>query len=199
MRKYVVLSTIVLTLIPASANAQLDAELDKPYEFQVVLQIAKHRLLTDVFKKQVQRELEDGLQAAFGSMAKVQLVTTHPQLREIQAKGLKALDTWKARSTRKTHFILVSYKNGRYHLKARQHDGLTGQPSSVVRTASTPDRPFVARLATLLIDRDFGMVGTFQTGVDPSKEFVMQLKGAKLTKELQRWVPKGAIFGVVHL
>src|SRR5438128_1552164 len=96
---------------PCSAQA-LDAQLNQPYRLQVVLSVAPHRLLTDIFKDQVERELRDSLQAACGELAAVEVVRQHPRLKEVQEKGLQqALDGWKDLSDVKTHFVLVDYVN----------------------------------------------------------------------------------------
>lgn len=186
-------------LIPvSSSSAALDPNMETPYQLQVVLHMSKHRLLTRVFHQQVQRELEDGLQAAFGAMAKVKVVDQHPRLKEVVSQGLEALTTWNHLEDHKSHFVMIQYRNGRYIIRARQHDGLTGQPSPVVREASTTDRPFVARLATLLIDRDFGLVGTILPGSNP-KDLNIKIYGGKLRNDLDRWVKKGEVFLLVPI
>ena len=72
-----------------------------------------------------------------------------------------SLDGWTERSAVKTHFVLIDYSGGQYVIQARQYDGLTGQPSPVVRRDQTRDREFVAKLAALLVEQDFGMAGVF--------------------------------------
>ena len=57
--------------------------------------------------------------------------------------------------------MLIDYSGVHYEIQARQFDGLTGRPSPVVRRDRTRDREFVAKTAALLIDQDFGLVGTF--------------------------------------
>ena len=49
--------------------ASLDAELKTPYKLKVVLHVAEHRSLTDLFKEQVERELRDHLALTFGDLA----------------------------------------------------------------------------------------------------------------------------------
>lgn len=193
------LLVVGLLLVPCSTlHAALDPELEQPYQLQVVLHTGKHRLLTKIFQQQVRRELQDGLQAAFGDMVKVEVVPDHPRLKEILDQGLTAMTTWQFLNNQKTHFVLIDYVNGRYQIQARQHDGLTGQVSPIVRRASTTDRPFVARLATLLIDRDFGIVGTILPGANP-KDLPIKIKGGKLGQDLSRWVSKGDIFRLVPI
>ncbi len=190
---------LALALFPAVVRADLDPELSTPYKLDVVLDIAKHRLLTDVFRQQVQRELQDGLRAAFGALAAVEVHDEHPKLAEVRKQGLKdALDAWNELTGVKTHFVQVDYAGGQYELRTRQHCGLTGQPSPIVRRARTSDRQFVARLAALLVDTDFGPVGTLPDNAGPENVRI-QLKGGQLGVPMGRWVKKGEIFLVVPI
>ena len=71
-----------------STSAALDPETKKPYQVTVVLHVAKHRLLTPVFRDRVESEIRDGLQAALGDLAEVKIVYEHPKLAEVLEKGL---------------------------------------------------------------------------------------------------------------
>ncbi len=168
--------------------------LDQPYQMTVVLDVAKHRLLTSVFKEQVKRELQDSLRTAFGDLARVSVVDAsdklekalQTKLEQVRRDGLQAvLDNWKTLSATKTHFVLIDYTDGQYEVQTRQHDGLTGQASPLVRRQLTSDRQFVARLATFLIDRDFGLVGKAEPGATP-KDATIKIKGAALGRPVQR-------------
>lgn len=186
---------------PAPVRAALDAETGKPYRIQVVLHLAEHPLLTKkkVFGDQVERELRDGLRAAFGDLAEVDVVREHPKLKEIEAKGLAlALDTWKDVNDTKTHFILIDYVAGQYEVQSRQHDGYTGQASPLVRRERTRDRQFVARTAALLISRDLGLVGTV-TDKGDEKTVRVTLRSSGLKVPLDRWVKKGDVFVLVRV
>lgn len=196
MRRLVPIAVFLLWS-PATAPAALDPEVSKPYHLQVVLRIAPRRLLTDVFRDQVKRELRDGLQAGFKDMVRVEVVEDHPLLQEIEARGLQqALDGWKQVSDTKTHFVLIDCADGRYVIQARQHDGMTGLASPVVRRAQTTDRQFVARSAALLIDRDLGIVGTIQPEAGGTDVRVL-LKGSRLGVPMERWVKKDEVFALV--
>jgi hypothetical protein len=185
-------------LFVSSARAALDPELSQPYRIQVVLHFSDHRLLTNVFKDQVERELRDGLRAAFGDLAEVEVVREHPKLEGVEEKGLgPILDGWKDVNDIKTHFILLDYVAGQYELTARQHDGYTGQASPMVRRERTPDRQFVTRTAALLINRDLGLVGTV---IDKGEQVVkVGLRGAALKVPLDRWVKKGDVFAIAQV
>src|SRR5436190_17880203 len=188
---------LAFLLIPLPARA---AEAEPPYGLVVVLDVARHRLLTDVFKEQVRRELQDGLRTAFGALANVEVRTDDPQLEEVRKDGLGIMEKWKPGedSRQKKHFVLIDYAAGQYELQTRQFDGFTGTASPVIRRDSTADRPFVARLITLMIDRDFGLIGTFRPGISP-RSFPLSLRGAETGVPMERWVQKGDLFAVVPL
>jgi tetratricopeptide (TPR) repeat protein len=184
-----------------SSSAALDAEVKKPYQLKVVLRIARHRLLTPVFKDQLRRQLRDSLQAEFGNLAQVEVVENHDLLKEIDAKGLQAaLDGWKDVSPVKTHFVLIDFVDNQYEIQAGQHDGLTGLASPVrrVRLPDPAGRPIVARTIGRLIERDFGLVGTIPPG--SSGDVVeVAIKGSELGVRLDRWLKKGEVFAIARL
>ena len=90
-------------------------------------------------------------------------------LEEVLKNGLKSLDGWQERSPVKTHFVLIDYSGVHYEIQARQFDGLTGQPSPLVRRDQTRDPEFVAKAAAL-IEQDFGFVGVFDRWPTPLGE-----------------------------
>lgn len=191
------LSSAILLACVGPALA-LDAEVDKPYSLEVVLQVSEHRMLTDVFKDRLKRELRDSLQAALGDLAKVRVVTQHPLLKEVEAKGLEAaLDAASGPlGDAKVHFVRVGYADGKYRIFARQLDGLTGLASPVVRREETTDPQYVARTAALLVAKDFGPIGTVPSG--DATEVRVGLKAGKLGA-MRRWVQKGDLFAVVQV
>lgn len=180
-----------------SSRAALDPEVGKPYQLQVVLHVAPHRLLTPVFKDQLQRELRDSLQAAFGFLAQVEVTDRHALLKDIDARGLLPALASLRMSERKTHYLRIDYLDGQYEIQSAQHDGLTGLVSPVVRRERTADRQFVARTAALLLDRDFGMVGTIERSDAQSAS--VTFKGANLGVPLDRWIRKDDVFALAHV
>src|SRR5262249_39794239 len=177
-----------------------NAEVKKPYLLRVILHVADHPLLTPVFRDRVARELEASLQGSLGELARVQVVSEHPRLQEVLDRGLKTLDSWNERSEFKDHFVLISYSGVHYEIEARQHDGLTGLASPLIRKDRTRDRDFVARTAALLVDRDFGPVGAFASWPNGDTPTVrMELKGGGLGVPLGRWVKKGDVFAIAQI
>jgi hypothetical protein len=189
---------IAAALVSCASAQALDPQLQQPYRLQVILGVAPHRLLTDLFKDQVERELRDSLQAALGELATVEIVRQHPKLKEVQEKGLQqALDSWKDLSDQKTHFVLVDYVNGQYEVQSRQFDGMTAMASNVVRRERVT-RGFVARAAALQISGDFGLVGTI-ADKDHKQPVRIALKGGGLGLPLSPWVKKGEVFALAQI
>ncbi|MCC6417545.1 MAG: hypothetical protein IT429_04785 [Gemmataceae bacterium] len=183
--------------VTPSARAALDPEAETLYPLRVVLHVADHRLLTPIFQDRLERELGDYLTAAYGKLARVEVVRGHPLLKDIRARGLQALDSWDAPSAVKTHFVLVDYADGQYRLQARQHDGWTGLCSPVVRRDETPDRQLVALAAARLVDRDFGLAGTVTKVEGETVE--VTLRGGGLGVPVGRWVRRGEVFAVTRV
>ena len=169
-------------------------EASKPYELHIVVHVAKNRLLTDVFRDRIERELRDGFQGALDDMGHVKVTHEHPRLADVVAQGLKALDGWTHRDEVKTHFVLIDFTGVHYEIEARQYDGSIGRPSPVVRRDRTRDRDFVAKTAALLIKQDFGFLGTVVA--EEGEEMVkVELRGGALG-DLSRWVKKDDVFAL---
>src|SRR5262249_7499672 len=113
--------------------------------------------------------------------------------------GLQSLDSWKDVNEIKTHFVLIDYvDNTYYEIRARQHDGYTGQASPVIRRERTSSRDFLARTIGLLLDHDFGIVGEVANLTDqPTAE--VRLKGAGQDVRLSQWVSLGDVFSLVKI
>jgi hypothetical protein len=190
-------SVLLLLFLPSLALAKLDPGLKTPYQLRVVLHVADNRFLTPIFQEQLERELRDHLQLTYRALAKVEVVRSHPLLREVLAKGLQqALAGWEELSNVRTHFVLIDFADGRYHLQARQHDGITGLTSPIVRRDSTGDRRLVAQKAARLVDRDFGLAGTV---IESGGEIEVVLQGGGLGVPLERRLPAGAVFAVARI
>ena len=130
----------------------------------------QQRGLTDVFRERLERELGDSLQEALGDLARVKVVSKHPRLAEVLSKGLqRTLDEWRDRSEVKTHFVLLDYRGENYEFQARQHDGLTGLASPLVRRARTDDRRLVAKTAAVLVAQDLGWSGRSGCRPNPAR------------------------------
>ena len=198
-RRLAALLALLAPFALAAPPARAQGDLKKPYHLRVVLHVARHRLLTDIFRQRLERELRDGLQGALGELGHVEVVRDHPKLADVLRDGLQhTLDAWNERSDVKTHFVLVDYSGVHYEIQARQHDGITGRPSPVVRYDRTRDRAFVGKAAALLVKQDFGLVGTVRTEPDAGKVVKVELRGGGLDVPWGRWVQPGDVFALVQ-
>ncbi|HTU90298.1 MAG TPA: hypothetical protein VMF69_09510 [Gemmataceae bacterium] len=180
--------------LPATAQAQSD--LNEPYNLTIVVHVAENRLLTDVFRRRIERDLHDGFQSALGDMGHVTVTNKHRRLADVLARGLKSLDGWKDRDDQKIHFVLIDYSGVHYEIQTRQYDGAIGRPSPVVRHDRTRDRDFVAKAAALLIKQDFGILGTVRTEPEGAKNLVkIELRGGGLG-DMTRWIKKDDVFAL---
>jgi hypothetical protein len=211
--------------IPSNlAAAGLDGEVDKPYQFRVIVLIAKNPVFTPAFKDRVKRGLQGALQGDLGDSAEVEVVdraaleaerksTENGQakarlgsldralelIRKVEDEGLQqAIDNWKEVSEIKTHIVLLAFVDGIYTLRARQFDGISGLPSPLVRESQTNDRELVVREAALLIDRDFGLVGTVRASARKSTEVEILLKAGSLGP-LNTRIQKGDVFALSQI
>jgi tetratricopeptide (TPR) repeat protein len=186
-----------------SARAALDPESKVGYQLRVVVRIADHPQFTDFFRREFRRELEGQLQAALGPLGKAEVIDLRtvdkkdwePLWKLAEDKGLEALDSFNELGGGKTHFVHLDFVDGRFELRARQHDGASGFVTPLVRQASTHDRGFVTRQAGLMIGRDFGLVGT----LDPpgsGQNVVLRIKGGELGA-IDKWVKKDEVFAVM--
>jgi hypothetical protein len=206
-------------LLAVPAFAQLDPEESKPYQLRIVVGFSKHPLLTPAFKEEVRREIRGAIEAAFGNAGVVEVIDKE-QLRElathstpagaaslrqsielldsVEANGLQeAFRTSHQVSDTKTHFVTIEFKNDRYEISARQYDGTTALASPVVRQAATYDRQFVARAATLSIERDFGVVGTIRDRQGDQVE--VALKAGALAPRPEPWVKRGDVLAISQI
>lgn len=200
-------SVLGLFLLAGLGKAALDPELTTPYKMQVVVRFADNRDLTPIFRERVLRELRESLHAALGAMGQVEVFDLTrvaadqrpPLWRDVESRGLlQGLGDGKGTSDAKTHFLSIDYVEGQYTVQARQYDGLTGLASATVRSERTPDRSFVARIAALLVDQDFGLVGTVVEAPDVHRVRIA-FKGGQLGVPLDRWVKKDDVFALVQM
>lgn len=168
-----------------------------PYDLTIVVHVAENRLLTDVLRKRIQRDLHDGFQAALADMGHVRVTDQHPRLEDVLKRGLqRSLDDWKDRDDKKTHFVLIDYSGVHYEIQTRQYDGTIVRASPVVRYDRTRDRDFIAKAAALLIKKDFGVLGTVRTETDEAtKTVTIELRGGALG-DMTRWVKKDDVFAL---
>jgi hypothetical protein len=192
----------LVALCPAFSVGASDQK--EPYRIRIVFCFTKHPLLTKVFKERVARELKDGVQAALGELAKVEVASDdpkreHPKVKDIRKLGLgRGLDGFSERSAYQTHFVQIDFTGTVYDIQTRQHDGLIDRLAPVVRSARTHDPAYVARTTALLMEREIGLLGTVESEPDERGLVQVALKGGKLGVDLGRWVKKGEVFAVMR-
>jgi hypothetical protein len=196
-----------LLVFPAVTPAQKISADDEPYDLQIVVRHGAHTWLGRPFRDEFRRNLLAMLTDAFGPMAQIRIVDMRevpkdqwPALwRDIDRRGLKALDSATPTETGKRHFVTIDFLDGQYEVAARQWDGDTDWLSQLV-VARTSDRALVSRLAGKLIAETFGIVGTLLGKGAPSGigevRASLRLRGGSLTPFLDRWVRPGDVFAV---
>lgn len=195
-----------------------------PYQVKVVLNFGDRRVFTEGYKKQVEREMGESLQAALGEMGQVQVVSGHALVKILRTRGMKALDEldnalgslgkpdavkkspvlkdlepealrgltdWKRLDPTKTFFVFIDYVNDQYEIQVRQHDGSTGVNSPLREPLHLSDRAFVGRVATLLMARDFGVVGSITSpALSEARQVQVAFVGGDQDGPLENWVKK---------
>jgi tetratricopeptide (TPR) repeat protein len=190
-----------LLFVAGTARAQLDPEPKTPYLWRIVLKVQPHPLLSGAFREQLERDLVATLAPALGSLGTVEVVDLDrvpkdkwdPLWAEFDIKGFEALTARRDLTGTKTHFLKLEYRDGRYLLESRQHDGFSGLASPVVRRQSLRAPELVGRTAGLMLDRDFGLAGTVEAL--PKDEAKVTLRAGQLGP-IERFVKVGDVFAV---
>lgn len=189
----------VLLALSSPVARAADAPAGKPYEYQVLLRFGENRWLTPTFCRKLADELRDGLQSAFGPLAQVNVIDVNADA-TAKANWIDPITTdWPDRlGSAKRHFVSIDFADGLYSIRARQHDGATGQVSPLVRQAKTADRGFVGRQVLRFLNEDFGAIGTISRK-EETKVWLQLHGGAIPSADLSRWVPPGSVFAVVEV
>lgn len=208
MRYRAALAASVLLVANAPAFAQLDAEPKTPCLWRVVLKTQPHPLLSQSFRDRVKHDIVAALQPAMGPLGTVEVVELSellakatsdqqdPLLQQFDDKGFAALDGSRDLTGAKTHFLSLEYRDGKYHLESRQYDGFAGLASPLVRKQSVRASEMVGRTAGLMIDRDFGLTGSFDPVAGKTDSVRVSLRGGQLGNIDERQVKVGDIFSV---
>lgn len=151
------------------ARAQPDPEPKQPYLWRVVLKAQPHPLITPEVRERVKRDLLAALQTGLGALGAVEVIDLaeptgeqEPLFQQFAEKGFAALDAPRDLTGAKAHFVRLEYRDGQFHVEARQYDGFTGLSSPVVRARAVRAADQIGRTAGLLVERDFGPVGTVE-------------------------------------
>ncbi|MCE9565632.1 MAG: hypothetical protein K8U57_26720 [Planctomycetes bacterium] len=204
MRHHAALAAVVLLIASTPAFAQLDSEPKTPCLWRVVLKAQPHPLLSHSFREQVKRDIVAALQPAMGVLGTVEVIdlTELPRDKwdtlwsQFDDKGFPALDASRDLTGIKTHFLTLEYRDGQYHLESRQYDGFAGLASPVVRKQSVRASEMVGRTAGLMLDRDFGLTGSFDPVAGKVDSVRVSVRGGQLGPFDERMVKVGDVFSV---
>jgi hypothetical protein len=140
----------------------------------------------------------DELDNALGTLNKPDAVKKSPLLKDLEPEALRGLAEWKRLDPTKTYFVFIDYVNDQYEIQVRQHDGSTGVNSPLREPQRIADRAFVARAATLLMARDFGVVGSITSPtLNDSRQVQVTFVGGDQDESLENWVKKGDLLALV--
>lgn len=185
VRRMVLAAAVALT-VASPAFAQLDPEAKQPYLWRVVLSARPHPLVTPNFRERLKRDIVAALQTGLGPLGTVEVIdlaeadgSREPLVQQFEEKGFAALDAPRDLTGAKTHFLRLEYRDGKFHLQSRQYDGFTGLSSPLVRSESVRAPEQVGRTAGLMLDRDFGPVGTVEPILGKNEAKVL-LRGSAL-------------------
>ncbi|MDY3563791.1 hypothetical protein R5W23_005413 [Gemmata sp. JC673] len=203
MTRKLILAAAAALLSTAPALAQLDPEPKQPYVWRVVVSVKPHPLLTAEFRERLKRDLLAALQPGLGALGTVEVIDLASRardggdalLQQFDDKGFAALDVPRDLTGAKTHFLRVEHRDGRIYLAARQYDGFTGLSSPLVRTQTIRAPELAGRTAGLMLDRDFGPVGTVEPVVGRPDEARLLIRGAGLGS-VKGVVRSGDVFAV---
>jgi hypothetical protein len=188
---------------PGAAPGPLDPEPKQPYLWRVVLKTKPHPLITPEFRERVKRDVLAALQTGLGNFGAVEVIDLvdlardrwEPLWQQFDDKGFAALDAPRDLTGAKTHFLRIEYRDGKFVLETRQYDGFTGLSSPLVRTQSVRAPEQVGRTAGLMIDRDFGVVGTVDPIAGRADEVKVQFRASALAP-VTNFVQVGDVFAV---
>ena len=206
MARRLVLVAVVALSAGSPAFAQpLDAEPKQSYLWRVVVKTNAHPLVTPEFRERVKRDVVAALQTGIGTLGAVEVFDLadpalprdkwEPLWQQFDEKGFAALDAPRDLTGAKTHFLRVEYRDGKYFLETRQYDGFTGLSSPLVRAQSVRAPEQVGRAAGLMLDRDFGLVGTVEAVAGRTDEVKVLLRGSGLGP-MSGLVRNGDVFAV---
>jgi len=189
MRFGIALGLIVASAIPVSAA---EADYKTPYLWRVVVQTPVHPSLSAPVRQRLCQDLKAALLPVLGEeLGRVDVVDLRvvaakdwePLWTELADAGWAALDKPEGHKLTgvKTHFLKIDIRDGRtFRVETRQLDGSTGILSAVVRSAETQNADTLARLAGLLIGKDFGPIGMVEPIKDNEKQVSVKFRGGQL-------------------
>jgi len=199
-----ILILALMLFVPTFAHAALDPELKSEYVVKISIRFGDHPLFTDDFRREFTRDVQGQMQLMLGATGKVEAADITTKSRDqyspletlVADKGLIALDSYNKITNIKSHFVYVDFVDGRYEIQSRQHDGLTGLSSPLVRKQQSFERSLVSRMVVLTLAQDFGFIGTVEEGSFSAEDnsIKLKVKGGGFGLPPTRFVRKGDVF-----
>ena len=207
MRIVIAIGFVLVSTFPLFAA---EAESKLPYTWRIVVQSPVHPSLTPPVRERVCKDLKAALLPILGEeLGRIEVVDLRatpeknwePLWKAFVEGGWPALEKEDARKLTgiKTHFVKLEVRDGRtFRVEARQLDGSTGIVSPVIRSTETQNADTIARLAGLIVGKDFGPIGTVEAIKDNDKQVSVKFRGGQLPG-FDRTVETGDIlaFGLV--
>jgi hypothetical protein len=187
-----------------SSTTKLDPEPNGLYRWQVGIRCANHPVLSSEVRQQLSRELRAALQSGISTIGEVEMIDftnvvddRNPLFKTFLDKGWAALDPELTRELTKvkTQILTIDYQDGQFHLTTRQLDGSTGIASPVLRKQTTRSVDQLGRVASLLIEPDFGPVGMAERISGDDDNVRVTFRGHAVASPT-KWVRKGDILAV---
>ena len=195
----------LITVLPLALGEELDAGISTPYQWRVAVDVVPHPLLNERFQQKIIQDVEAALTPALGDVGRVNVVNLRKLDVDVRTdldkkyleEGWPALERPEFRDigTVKSHYLRVSYRQGRYQLESRQHDGATGLPSPFVRQRITSTPAVVGRLAGLMLSQEFGPVATLEK-LPKDPHYVHATFQAGQLPGFERFIKIGDVFSV---
>jgi hypothetical protein len=192
----------------AAPPAKVDPESTTPYVWRVFVRFDAHPYFKPDDRRLIVQQVRDALQGGAGQIARVTAEDLDgiPEDRRdaltkaFAKRGWPALDSTEFRTLTglKTHFLWIAYRNGRFRLESRQHDGSTGLATPSVRVEETIDPQLLGRYAGLMLHREFGPVGTIEKIEKVADAVKVRFRAGELPG-LERYVRQGDVFAVAAI
>jgi tetratricopeptide (TPR) repeat protein len=199
---------VLLLLGPGLVFAEvtsLEAKPTTPYFWRIVVQFEAHPAMTPAYRDRIQKDIQAALIPSLGDVGKLEVLELNaipvesrtPLEARFLKEGWAALDSPEFRtiSSIKTHFVKISLENSRYRIESRQHDGLTGLASPMVRSRETASPETVGRLVGLMLGSEFGVVGLVELIPGDADHVIARFRGSSLLG-FERFLKAGDIFAV---
>lgn len=188
------------------AQTKLDPDVNLPYRWRIAIDLPRHPIFSQSVVERLCRQIAATLQTQLGTSGAVEVFELsdppEPELpiwAALRDRGFAALEPDASREITpvKLHFLKIDYDSGTgiFNMTARQLDGFTGLASPLARRQSVRSLETLARYAALMIEPDFGAVGTVDIVPGDADSVFITLRGHAVSP-VEGWVKVGDVFAV---